>query len=76
VYCDVTAEVEKNPIVYPSGPASATSRAPSTLLAPGLFTTATGFCNFLASPCATMRPMTSVRPPAGNGTMRVSVFAG
>src|ERR1051325_8760601 len=67
VYFDVTADVEKKPTVYPSGMESATSRAPSTLLAPGLLTTATGLPSVLVSSCATIRPTTSVRPPAGKG---------
>jgi hypothetical protein len=50
--------------------------APSTLLAPGLFTTATGLPSAVCRCWATMRPITSVRPPAENGTISETGFAG
>ncbi|SPA54889.1 Tripartite tricarboxylate transporter family receptor domain protein (fragment) [Cupriavidus taiwanensis] len=46
----------------------ATWVAPTTVLAPGLFSTTTGWPSFSPRPTASRRPSTSVAPPAANGT--------
>src|SRR5262249_58109027 len=45
------------------------SRSPMTPLAPGLFSTITGWPNFARSPSATSRADRSVMPAGGNGTI-------
>jgi hypothetical protein len=45
------------------------SRKPSTPLAPGRFSTMTGWLNLARSPSATSRDDRSVMPAGGNGTI-------
>src|SRR5215207_7824414 len=58
--------------VWPSGRAWATRPAAMVPPAPVTFSTTTGWPRSLAMPSATMREITSVGPPAANGTAAAS----
>jgi hypothetical protein len=62
----VTLPISK---VCPSGSADAAARVPIAPLAPGLLSTTTCRPRVDESHCATRRPMTSIGPPAANGTI-------
>src|SRR5438477_437547 len=62
--------------VYPSGSARYAASAPMLPAAPGRLSTITGWPHFSASFSATMRGIRSALPPAGNGTMMRTGFAG
>src|SRR5260221_10840616 len=58
------------PRVWPSGADLATYSVPTTVPAPGLFSTTTGWPHTSCIFADTRRPMMSVAPPGGNGTIR------
>src|SRR5260221_7528188 len=58
------------PRVWPSGGDLATYSVPTTVPAPGLFSTTTGWPHTSCIFADTRRPMMSVAPPGGNGTIR------
>src|SRR5882762_7420453 len=57
------------PRVWPSGADLATYSVPTTVPAPGLFSTTTGWPHTSCIFAATRRPMMSVAPPGGKGTI-------
>ena len=57
------------PSVWPSGAERATKSVPSTVLAPGLYSTTTGWRKFFCSSTSIMRARMSTPPPATLGTM-------
>src|SRR4051812_25305134 len=62
--------------VYPSGSERNTASAPMLPAAPGRLSTITGWPHFSVSFSATRRGIRSALPPAGNGTMMRTGFAG
>src|SRR5438094_571763 len=65
----MTCAVTTTPSVWPSGADFATRSVPTTVPAPGRFSTITGWPQTSCILPATRRPMMSVAPPGGNGTI-------
>src|SRR5215213_1541810 len=72
----VSVVPELTSTVWPSGWARATASAPTTVAAPGRFSTSTGWPRPGAMRSASSRAMTSVEPPGGNGTTNVTGRSG
>src|SRR2546425_1520090 len=64
----MTCAVTTTPSVWPSGGDFATRSVPTTVPAPGRFSTITGWPQTSCILPATRRPMMSVAPPGGKGT--------
>src|SRR5262245_15305306 len=64
----MTCAVTTTPSVWPSAGDLATKSVPTTVPAPGRFSTSTGWPQTSCIFPATRRPMMSVAPPGGNGT--------
>ncbi len=62
------------PRTWPSGAERATKSVPSTVLAPGLYSTTTGCLRTFVSSTSIMRARMSTPPPATLGTMSRTGF--
>src|SRR5512138_3090038 len=72
----MTCAVTTTPRVWPSGADFATRSVPTTVPAPGRFSTTTGWPQTSCIFAARRRPMMSVAPPGGNGTIIRTGFVG
>src|SRR5687768_7215995 len=72
----MTCAVTTMPSVWPSPADFATRSVPTTVPAPGRFSTITDWPQTACILPATRRPMMSVAPPGGNGTINRTGFVG
>src|SRR5262249_5070767 len=72
----MTCAVTTTPRVWPSGADFATRSVPTTVPAPGRFSTTTGCPHTSCIFAATRRPTMSVAPPGGNGTIILTGLVG